>query len=472
MRNIDFFSQSPNIFIFHKESNQTTFGGILFLIYLLIMIIISLIYILDYALNNKYIVENISYINSTRKQSDNPFAYWDIYDEKILDYNPVLNVSFNLFKVNESNPANISDKFVVVDAYHFLPLERKTVFQTNISSLGFIIVYLCDDEECSLDDDDHNALGYMFELKYSGFQLDHQGDIPLIKDDSTFFVNFYCFSFTSTVLTLLNWEIVRYEESKGMLGIFDKWSEEEAGYTGGYISLKGNTFLTHPIIRTNIIQGKRVKLLAEFLLTNVLNTEYRRKKISFLDVLANIGALFITIYSVFLFIFNYYSKNFNNYQIIKSIMNKKSVKLSQYVKPKPNEKLIRMEKELDDINNNNNDDEKKLHLITNYDNKLSINNEENSDIELENTEELRKFSFFQFFMNNIYNKSCCKLNEQEIIGLINEITVNYLSIDLILYNQIMIENILKDYHWNDAKLKDINNNEDIIKLRNLLKKPV
>ena len=101
-----------------------------------------------------------------------------------------------------------------------------------------------------------------------------------------------------------------------MLGIFDKWSEEEAGYTGGYISLKGNTFLTHPIIRTNIIQGKRVKLLAEFLLTNVLNTEYRGKKISFLDVLANIGALFMTIYSVFLFIFNYYSKNFNNYQII------------------------------------------------------------------------------------------------------------------------------------------------------------
>ena len=75
-------------------------------------------------------------------------------------------------------------------------------------------------------------------------------------------------------------------------------------------------------------------------------------------------------------------------------------------------------------------------------------------------------------MNNIYRKSCCDINEQEIIGLINEITVNYLSVDLILYNQIMIENLLKDYHWNNVKLKDINNNEDIIKLRNLLKKPV
>ena len=136
MRNIDFFSQSPNIFIFHKESNQTTFGGILFLIYLLIMIIISLIYILDYALNNKYIVENISYINSTRKQSDNPFAYWDIYDEKILDYNPVLNVSFNLFKVNESNPANISDKFVVVDAYHFSTIRKKNSFSNEYIFFG------------------------------------------------------------------------------------------------------------------------------------------------------------------------------------------------------------------------------------------------------------------------------------------------------------------------------------------------
>ena len=75
-------------------------------------------------------------------------------------------------------------------------------------------------------------------------------------------------------------------------------------------------------------------------------------------------------------------------------------------------------------------------------------------------------------MNNIYNKSCCEINEQEIIGLINEITAKYLSIDLILYNQIMIENLFKDYHWNETKLNDFNNNEDIIKLMNLLKKPV
>ena len=115
----------------------------------------------------------------------------------------------------------------------------------------------------------------------------------------------------------------KYEESRGILGIFDKWSGEETGYTGGYISLYGNTFITHPVIRNNIIQGKNVKILAEYLLINVSNTEYRRKKISFLDVLANIGALFMTIYSVFLFIFNYYSNNFNNYQIIKSIINKK-----------------------------------------------------------------------------------------------------------------------------------------------------
>ena len=350
----------------------------------------------------------------------------------MLDYNPVLNVSFNLYKVNETNPGNLSDKFVVVDAYDFSPLERKTVYQKNISSLGFIIVYLCNDEECSLNDQDYNVLDYMFELKYSGFQLDHQGDIPLIKDDDTFFVDFYCFSFTNTVLNFLNWETVKYEESRGILGIFDKWSGEETGYTGGYISLYGNTFITHPVIRNNIIQGKNVKILAEYLLINVSNTEYRRKKISFLDVLANIGALFMTIYSVFLFIFNYYSNNFNNYQIIKSIINKKKVKLSQNVKTKPIMNSTNIEKELENINNN--DDEKNLNLITNDEKRLSINKEENCDIQLENTEEFRKFSFFQFFLNNIYNKSCCEINEQEIIGLINEITAKYLSIDLVLYN--------------------------------------
>ena len=40
----------------------------------------------------------------------------------------------------------------------------------------------------------------------------------------------------------------------------------------------------------------------------------------FLDVLANIGALFSTIKFVFSFVFNFYSKNFDNYKIVGKIL--------------------------------------------------------------------------------------------------------------------------------------------------------
>ena len=47
---------------------------------------------------------------------------------------------------------------------------------------------------------------------------------------------------------------------------------------------------------------------------------YRRSEISFLTVLANIGALFSTFYCVFSFVFRFYSKNFDNYKIVEKIL--------------------------------------------------------------------------------------------------------------------------------------------------------
>ena len=52
--------------------------------------------------------------------------------------------------------------------------------------------------------------------------------------------------------------------------------------------------------------------------------EYKRTKKSFLDILANIGALFSSIYTIFNKIFVFlYSKNFDNYKIIDKILSNK-----------------------------------------------------------------------------------------------------------------------------------------------------
>ena len=56
---------------------------------------------------------------------------------------------------------------------------------------------------------------------------------------------------------------------------------------------------------------------------------------------------------------------------------------------------------------------------------------------------------------------------QEKIKLSNEIIEKYLSVENIIYNQIIMKNLLKDYKWNDPNLNNINKNEDIIRFNNL-----
>ena len=99
-------------------------------------------------------------------------------------------------------------------------------------------------------------------------------------------------------------------------------------------------------------------------------------------------------------------------------------------------------------------------------NGLDTNKNINEIKENETSSVLNKLHFFDFLFNNIYFKCCKKRRNQEIINMTNDILYNYLSIDSLLYNQIKLENLLKDYKWNNKSLNDIQNNKMIIKLKN------
>ena len=64
--------------------------------------------------------------------------------------------------------------------------------------------------------------------------------------------------------------------------------------------------------------------------------------------------------------------------------------------------------------------------------------------------------------------NCCKIKNQQIISKCNEIISKYYSIEYILYNQIKLENLFKDYKWNDPTLNNYDNNKFIIELKNLI----
>ena len=68
MHFLDFLSSSPKLFIFQKETAKTNFGGILFCLYLILMLSISLSYIINYAVNDKYTFEIKKIDNTTNNE--------------------------------------------------------------------------------------------------------------------------------------------------------------------------------------------------------------------------------------------------------------------------------------------------------------------------------------------------------------------------------------------------------------------
>ena len=195
---------------------------------------------------------------------------------------------------------------------------------------------------------------------------------------------------------------------------------------------------------------------------------YERKQVEFLDILANIGALFSTIKFFFALVFNYYSKNFDNYKILGKILNSpkepiKKIELSSNfnIEEEKDNKIKDLDKKdplIDEALNEN-----KMNIK-----ESDINKDTNeNNIDEDNSIVLDKLSFIDYFYNNIYSKCCKRRRNQELINSVNEIVYKYLSIDSLLYNQLKLEGLFKDYKWNNPSLSNILNNIMIKNLKNI-----
>ena len=189
---------------------------------------------------------------------------------------------------------------------------------------------------------------------------------------------------------------------------------------------------------------------------------YNRQKKDIFKSIANICSLSLTVYNIFTVIYcSFYSNNFDNYKIIEKIISKKV----EFINEKKEEKNVC-------INNLSNSIKEKKELLLELSDSNNFNEVENNEVKKEevyqndfgekNNEEkniLPKLHFYDFFFNNIYCKKCCETKKQEIISKCNEIVLKFNSIDYILYNQIKLENLFKDYKWNNPELNNIKNNK-------------
>ena len=477
MHFLDFVSESPRNFIFQKEANKTNLGGVISFLYLFILIIISSGYLYDYYKNDKYEVKYSSIrqfnINSTSIK-DNP------------EINPIIQFKYELYDFHHNK---LSERFRLYDLNNEIFIDRDSFTKTKVSDLKVAIVYKCEDtiEDCELNEDDVSVVGYIAKLSYTGFRLLHQNDTIPLQNNKSIFTDSHLFFYSIPLFNIYKWEVVKYKEIKGIFSrLFNKLinNPEENKYIGGHIVSSNLYPIDETFIKRYIKSQTDYKILSYIFVDNSYEKyiQYERKKIEITDVIGNICSFIPLLNFCFCtLIFRFYSKNFDNYKIIEKIIdiNKKNIQHIELtynnlsLTNSNNIKKLNNEKKLNnDISNSfSNNTSNRQELIINDYIDDDLNDEKNELVDnftsYNITKKFPKFNFIQFYLNNIYFKCCGKCEKQEFISACNQILYKYLSIDYILYSLIKLENLFKDYKWNNPELNNIENNELIIKLKRI-----
>ena len=311
---LDFLSSPPHMYILQKRTNQTIFGGILFIIFIIITMNILIVYILYFYLNDKYDIRYSLYKNFTENDEEN---------NKIEELNHVLNFSIDVKRISEDVEAlNLTEDFLLLDDNYSI-IEKNSIISNTLSNMDITIAYICL-FDCSREDENNKDLAYILNISYSGYKIDHQSDtIPLEKNSDKYpFYKELFFSFDKSTIYDIDWGVIKYKEERGLLGLFDNLFNKKSKFTSIDIDSIEQTNTEGAIVfEERNYPNMKYKVLSIIRMKNDHNQyiEYTRLKKSFLDVLANIGALFSTIFTIFNFIFSFYSRNFNNYKIVKEI---------------------------------------------------------------------------------------------------------------------------------------------------------
>ena len=466
MHSFDFISEAPQNYIFQKDANKTNLGGVLFILYLILIMGISLDYLYDYYNNDKYRIESTNEIKPLTKNERDQLLEKE-------ELNPIIICKIDL---KNSSGANLSENFEVRNNSNLSQIfYRNTLFKIKVSDFNLAIVYKCQDENCTKNMEDEASFYYM-SFSYQGFKIDHQNEFePIQKEEKTkegimikVFSTGYLFFFNVTSLRLFNWENIHYKESERI------FSKNEKEIIAGYI--KSSEFYNTDYSRNEQIEdNKKLKILSIIQMYNGLDKYllYKRTRVEILNVLANIASLAMSLYGGLVTCFSFlYSKNFDTYKIIDNIISRKHIQINL-------NKNNKKSKEIELINEINtsllNKPSTENNLIINdinddQENNINNNKEDHKEnyCETKSITTLPKLHFWDFFINTFNYNYIIKSNKQYLISSCNDLLSKYFSVDYIIYNQIKLENLLKDYNWNNPKFKEIDNNENIKNIKNYI----
>ena len=200
---LDFFSESSRRNSFYqKEPIRSGLGGF----FLLFFLFISLFYIMDYSLNDKYEIQSLSIFSMSTMEEIEKMS-------EDHDLNPELDFFFELVG---SNDEPLSDRFQLFEKSTNLLLEKTDNYyaiKTRVSYFVLSMVYHCDFQECQIEDEDNWNLYLYLKVYYKAFNLTHQNDdCPLQKLDNTYFMRYIPFHLGYPTKTFLILENIKYKE--------------------------------------------------------------------------------------------------------------------------------------------------------------------------------------------------------------------------------------------------------------------
>ena len=366
------------------------------------------------------------------------------------DLNPTINLEF----IVAEEPYPFTKNLKLFDNENERFFDK--YLEKNITSFNVSVLYECEDNNCTISNIYAERLTFTVSMILTIFTINHQKEESPFENLLSVYVNRFYF-YNKTDVTW-DWYNIIYKEKKGF------FKQEETLYRG----YPNDIFKTFS--KTNIfnINGTYYKELLDFRIDNAHHIEeiYERKAKDIFDYIAIVLSYFSNGYFILKNIFLFYSKNFNNYKIIEKILSKGNnlidykIPLEDYIIPINSNSRSESENDIgykDGEDLLDNKTEKEDELINTYKGTEDIGNGIS----------FKKIRFIHFFLNNLYCKCCSKINTQEILNISNKILYKYISVDSIAYNQILLENLFKDYKWNNPNLRNIyNNNELIIQLRN------